>query len=393
MKIGMTLWFQHQEDYWARAKQGDYTKPNPVPDAQVYRENLELADMAEPMGFESVWTIEHHFGPYGMTGNPLQFLTYMAGRTSTLKLGTMVVVLPWHDPIRVAESICMLDVMSGGNRLLLGFGRGAAPKEFAAFRVDYAESRERMDESLEIVRLALTQEFFEFNGKYFQIPPTTIRPRPITVDLTEHMMCAWSSEETMKWVAESGVGPMYNNFHDWKGVSATNDRFNAMRAARGWPPMPPVCSGPIFVAETAAEADDARKWYRDTIDSSIWHYGLFDQPSMRARLVGKTGAELQAAVDEIYADSMRTGIFGTPDQVLAQLTDIQHLLGLGHLQGHFNFGRMPHGVAKKSVELFAREVLPALKELPSPEIRATPFEEVRAARTAVSHSERPEAVV
>lgn len=380
MKIGMTFWFQNQEDYWARGKSDDYSKPMPVPDHKPLRETLALADMAEPLGFDSIWTIEHHFGCYGMAGNPLQFLTYMAGRTETIKLGSMVVVLPWHDPIRVAEMICLLDIMSGGDRLLLGFGRGAAPHEFEGFRSPYSESRERMDEALEIIRTALTQEFFEFKGKYFQIPRMSIRPRPITKDLTERMLCAWSSEETMKWVANSGCAPMYNNFHDWPSVTGINNKFNAMRAAHGWHPIPPSCSGPIYVAETEAEAEYARRWYIDIIDSTIWHYGIFNQPSMRAKVQGKTGAELQAAIDQIYADSMKVGVFGTPNQVIAKLSEIQNMLGVGHLQGHFDFGRMPHDVAKKSMTLFAKEVMPALRELPEPEVRSTPFSEVLADR-------------
>ena len=90
-------------------------------DREVYENGLRLACLAEPLGFDSVWTVEHHFTDYTMCPDPLQFLTYMAGRTSRVQLGSMVVVLPWHDPMRVAEQVSMLDHMSDG-RFILGLG-------------------------------------------------------------------------------------------------------------------------------------------------------------------------------------------------------------------------------------------------------------------------------
>src|SRR5262252_11132493 len=85
-----------------------------VSDRQIYLNELALADMAEPLGFESIWSVEHHFTDYTMCPDVVQFLAYMAGRTKTAQLGSMVVVLPWHDPMRVAEEVSMLDNLSGG---------------------------------------------------------------------------------------------------------------------------------------------------------------------------------------------------------------------------------------------------------------------------------------
>src|SRR6266481_4881057 len=113
-------------------------------DHEVFLEDLKLADLAEPLGFDSIWSVEHHFTPYTMVPDVLQFLTYMAGRTSKIELGSMVVVLPWHDPVRVAME----------------------------------ESRERFVEAAEVVHKALANERFAHNGKYFQIPEMSIRPRP-----------------------------------------------------------------------------------------------------------------------------------------------------------------------------------------------------------------------
>ena len=105
MQVGMASIFQNP---------GRHTT-----DREVYEQDMRLACLAEPLGFDSVWTVEHHFTDYTMCPDPLQFLTYMAGRTARVQLGSMVVVLPWHDPMRVAEQISMLDHLSGG-RLILG---------------------------------------------------------------------------------------------------------------------------------------------------------------------------------------------------------------------------------------------------------------------------------
>src|SRR5207248_6002022 len=118
---------------------------NRLPDREVYAQELRLTELAEPLGLDSVWSVEHHFTDYTMCPDVLQFLTYMAGRTTRVALGSMVVVLPWHDPMRVAEEVSMLDNISGG-RMILGLGRGAGKVEFDGFRVPMGESRERFVE-------------------------------------------------------------------------------------------------------------------------------------------------------------------------------------------------------------------------------------------------------
>jgi len=103
-------------------------------DAAVIGEHMSMGDLAEPLGFDSLFALEHHFTGYAMSPAPTQLLAYYAGRTSRIQLGTAVIVLPWHDPVRVAEHIALLDIMCGG-RCLFGFGRGAASTEYEGFRI------------------------------------------------------------------------------------------------------------------------------------------------------------------------------------------------------------------------------------------------------------------
>src|SRR5579872_5003165 len=104
-------------------------------DGAVYSTEYRLADRAEALGFDSIWSVEHHFNGYAMCPDPLKFLTYIAARTSRVKLGTMVIVAPWHHPIRVAEDVSVLDQISGG-RVVLGIGRGVSKMEFDGFGAD-----------------------------------------------------------------------------------------------------------------------------------------------------------------------------------------------------------------------------------------------------------------
>jgi alkanesulfonate monooxygenase SsuD/methylene tetrahydromethanopterin reductase-like flavin-dependent oxidoreductase (luciferase family) len=382
VKVGLSLWFQNIPDFLDRGKPGDYSIPIPLPDSSVYANELRLADLIEPLGYDSMWTVEHHFGPYGMTCNPLQILSNIAGRTERIELGTMVVVLPWHDPLRVAEGIAVLDNLMGGRRLMLGFGRGAAPQEFETFGVDYAESRERMAEGLEIVRLALTREWFSYEGKFFNVPHTTIRPRPLTEDLTKNIVLAWSSPETMEWAANTGGGQLYSNFLSWDALATTSPEFNRIRATRGWHPVAPIGVAPIFCTTNGDDVGIARDWFKQTVDSSMWHYGLFNQPSFRKRLEGKEGPEVDKVIAEIFEEATMVGVFGTPDECTEQLIEIQRKSGLAHLIANVHFGMMPIDVAERSIRLFAKEVLPVLQAIPTPDIFSTPYQEVSTSTTA-----------
>src|SRR3989441_6074498 len=147
------------------------------PDLDVYRDDLALAELAEPLGFESIWSVEHHFTDYTLCPDVLQFLSYMAGRSQRLLLGTMVVVLPWHDPLRVAEQVAMLDNLSGG-RVILGLGRGAGRVEFDGFRVPMDESRPRFVEAAEMLLRGLEQGCCEYQGTFVGQPRVAIRPAP-----------------------------------------------------------------------------------------------------------------------------------------------------------------------------------------------------------------------
>src|SRR6267378_8313503 len=148
-------------------------------DGAVVSDHLAMGVLAEPLGFDSLFALEHHFTGYAMSPAPLQLLAYYAGRTTRIMFGTAVIVLPWHDPIRVAEGLALLDFLSGG-RCLFGFGRGAASVEYEGFRIPMGEARSRFAEAAQLIVAALSNDSFEWEGEFFKIPRTAIRPRPIS---------------------------------------------------------------------------------------------------------------------------------------------------------------------------------------------------------------------
>ena len=201
------------------------------PDVAVVTEHLALGDLAEPLGFDSLWALEHHFTGYAMSPAPTQLLAYFAGRTKRVALGTAVIVLPWHDPIRVAEQIALLDIMCGG-RCLFGFGRGAASAEYEGFGIPMGEARPRFAEAAQVIVKALANETFEHQGEFFKIPRTSIRPRPISHP--ERRFYASSvSPESAELIARLGFGMLLIMQNEWAKCREDIVKFHATGAARG----------------------------------------------------------------------------------------------------------------------------------------------------------------
>jgi alkanesulfonate monooxygenase SsuD/methylene tetrahydromethanopterin reductase-like flavin-dependent oxidoreductase (luciferase family) len=148
-----------------------------ISDTQVWDEEIALARLAADAGFDVLWSVEHHFNDYSFCPDNLQLMSYLAATCPNIDLGTAAVILPWHDPLRVAERAIVVDLLSKG-RLRLGMGRGLARREFAAFRGTMDESRERFDEAAAMIVNALRTGFIEGDGTFYKQPRTELRPRP-----------------------------------------------------------------------------------------------------------------------------------------------------------------------------------------------------------------------
>ena len=185
-------------------------------DDAVYENELRLCDLAVELGFESLWTVEHHFDDYTMCPDPVQWLSYMAGKHPDVLLGSGVIVLPWHDPLRVAEQVALLDHVSHG-RMILGIGRGLARIEYDGFRVDMNTSRERFVEYARLISEALETGYMEYDNEFGTQPRRQIRPRPVR-SFRGRTYAAAVSPESMPLMAGLGIGVLVIPQKPWPTV-------------------------------------------------------------------------------------------------------------------------------------------------------------------------------
>lgn len=338
------------------------------PDAAVLAEHLALADLAEPLGFDSLFGLEHHFTGYSMSPSPLQLLSYYAAKTSRITLGTCVIVLPWHDPIRVAEQIAYLDLLCGG-RCMFGFGRGAATKEYEGFRVPMEEARPRFAESAQLITKALRDEVFEWDGEFYKIPKMSIRPRPMSHP--ERRFYASSvSPESAEIMAKLGFGMMVIMQNEWNKAAADIQKYRDIAISVGHTPTPPVILTNVSCAESRDEAQEralqylGAKW--DSIDN---HYNFSD-----GHLANVKGYESYGATAKTYAKMkdpvarkkmtdfyVSIQIVGTPNDCIEQVAELQKLTGTNHIVCDFSYGGMPHHEGELNMRLFAKDVMPVLQ--------------------------------
>lgn len=335
-------------------------------DYQIYRNELRLADLVETLGFESIWAVEHHFTDYTMCPDVIQFLTYMAGRTHHAKLGSMVVVLPWHDPMRVAEEVSMLDNLSGG-RMILGIGRGLARVEYEGFRLDMSESRTRFIESAECLLAGLEQGFCEYEGEFIRQPRRDIRPEPFR-SFRGRTYAAAISPESSSIMAELGVGMLIIPQKPWEETSRDLERYrDAYRKARGEEPPAPVVTGWTFCHEDEETARQMARRYIGGYWQTVMDHYEFKSDHLKDikgyEYYGKVTEKLVSyGEDEVVDFFVNLQVWGTPEQCYEKILEINRLSGNDFYVGVFSYAGMPYDDAERSMRLFAAEVLPALKQ-------------------------------
>jgi len=337
------------------------------PDVDIYREELRLADLAEPLGFESIWGVEHHFTDYTMCPDVLQFLAYMAGRTERIRLGSMVVVLPWHDPMRVAEEVAMLDALSGG-RMILGLGRGAGKVEFDGFRLPMEESRPRFVEAAEMLLRGLEQGYCEYAGAFVRQPRAAIRPAPFR-SFRGRTYAAAVSPESARIMAELGVGILIIPQKPWPEVARELDAYRTVyREVNRAEAPPPIATGWTFCDRSPDRARElAARYIGGYFQSVLDHYNFAGDHLGKTRgyeyygkIADKIATYGEASVTDFF---MSLQVWGTPEQCYERILDTRRRVGNDTFVGVFSYGGMPAADAERSQRLFAAEVLPALQAL------------------------------
>lgn len=370
-----------------------------IDSGQFVKEEMAQILYGEELGFESIFITEHHFSDYSVAPSPLQYLTWLAGKTKTMRLGTSVVVVPWHDPIRVAEEIAVLDHLSDG-RAIIGFGRGLGRMEYEGFGVEQANAREIFDEAVPVILKALETGVIEADGIHVKIPSRELRPGPYR-SLTGRAFIAAGTDASMMSGARMGLGRLYlgqpnvsdaardaKEGKDSKAFSpfAPGTRPeeekkiekplpNGTYAPGGpwettWrehhpdvPPTPPFVLNLVCIDESRDRAEEMARHY-----SAINFRWVAKNYSLTESFAGLKGYEqyqhlnmTQEHIDAAAKHAFKTTIFGTPQDVLEQMERSLIDLAPQGFAPTLWMGGMPHEEAMRAMKLFADKCLPELR--------------------------------
>jgi alkanesulfonate monooxygenase SsuD/methylene tetrahydromethanopterin reductase-like flavin-dependent oxidoreductase (luciferase family) len=334
-----------------------------VDDHRVLLEALEDIKLADQLGFDSVWLAEHHFSRYGILGNPLLVGAAVAQTTRRIQIGTAVVVLPFHNPLRLAEDAAALDIISGG-RFELGVGRGYQPKEFSGFGIDAETSKKRYAEVVDILKLAWTGEAFSYSGDFYSVDEVAVSPKPArpggppirhaVVSPPSFPERGLAGDHIITSPTFAPLGRMKKNFDAYRDalVQGGHDPVDF-----DIPFMQQVWVGDSQ-ADLQAVAEAALTYYR-TVGKVV--PGSNEAIASEAEYYEKVRANIELLTLE--QTLTHGGNFGSVDQVVDTLGRLASELGVSHYICWFRIPSLERKLALKAMETFAAEVIPQLRDV------------------------------
>jgi alkanesulfonate monooxygenase SsuD/methylene tetrahydromethanopterin reductase-like flavin-dependent oxidoreductase (luciferase family) len=322
----------------AHANAGDL----PAETGQGFLDYLDFNVEAEELGFHSSFLVEHHFTGWNQVSATLMLLTCLAMRTSRLRLGSAVIVLPWHNPVLLAEEAATLDLVSGG-RLDFGIGKGYRHSEFTGFQVPPEEAEARFEEAVEVItRSWLQRSRFSHRGRFWRFEDIVVEPPPAQRPHPPLWMAAGSSG-SIRHAAERGFNLMLDQYASPEQVGERVELYRAERAALGRPfdPMGVAVARQLYVARDRPDAEAALACLAMYTQRTV---GVSRSPRREggshvlAYAGGRGGAEEHA-------------LYGTPEEICAKLTALNDA-GVEYVLLTVNGG-------KEQLRRFAQEVRPA----------------------------------
>jgi len=309
----------------------------------VFSRALERIETMDRSGYDAVWLAEHHFSDFSVCPSVHMVGTMAAARTTRLRIGTGVSLAPFYHPLRLAEEIALLDILSGG-RVNWGAGRGFARVEFTAFGVPPDESSSRFREAVEIVLKAWTEERLNFSGKHFQFEDIEVLPKPLQRPHPPVWVAA-TSEQALEWAAARGHSVLMDP-HASHGDIGRKRRFydERMRSAgfalagRDLP-----IARLVALAETAAKAEAVARSGAEWMVSS--YFGAQHNPVGVTDPTGPGADPVRRYLDEVI-------LHGTPDKVLDDILRLREEIGLDYL--------LAAPLSQQSFAMLTDEVLPRL---------------------------------
>jgi len=334
----------------------------------IIRDELDQMVLSESLGFDSVWLTEHHFSDYGLSAAPSVLAATLAARTTRVTIGTAVYVIPFHNPLRLAEETATLDILSGG-RLVVGIGRGNRPLEFVGHQVAQDENRTRMQEGVEVLLAAWTQDEVTFNGRHWRLNHLRVEPKPVQKPHPPLAVAA-ISDDSIAWTAQngwrllsSGLGTALPTLQRQHGIYREALHASGHPAPKidallsTW-----VVTRHVYVADTDAqarrEAEPHERWYLDSFARSLRADGLVGLSEIvRQQADEMVRRATERRWEDLIEDALLIGSPATVRQRVAELDEA----GVGELVCWMNFGGLPPDRVRRSMRLFAEEVIPAFR--------------------------------
>jgi alkanesulfonate monooxygenase SsuD/methylene tetrahydromethanopterin reductase-like flavin-dependent oxidoreductase (luciferase family) len=322
-----------------------------------YRDFMAQIELGDALGFDTVWLGELHFTRgFSILADPLMVLAAAAQRTSRIRLGTAVTLLPLHNPVKIAEQAAIADILSGG-RLEFGVGRGTAPIHYAGYDIPQEESRERFEEALDFILGAWTHDVLTFQGKYFRARDLTVVPRPVQSPHPPVRIAA-NSPDTFPLAARRRLAIFATPL-----INPPDKLREGLAVYRGSLPAgihgDTALAFPVHVTTSRAQA-------RQDCEASLRRF--FREAGERLRPLGDVDIktyeafrQVLARIDRVtYEDIDREmGVFGDPDYCVERVRALRRDYRMDEFIGYFNQGGiMDHAAVRQSMTLFATEVLP-----------------------------------
>ncbi|MFZ3237625.1 MAG: LLM class flavin-dependent oxidoreductase [Stellaceae bacterium] len=311
--------------------------------ATVYARALERIEIMDRAGYDAVWLAEHHFSSFSVCPSVHMVGTLAAARTRRLRIGTGVSLAPFYHPLRLAEEVALLDVLSGG-RVNWGAGRGFARVEFEAFGVPPEESTARFRETVEIVLRAWSDERLHFAGEHFRFDGVEVLPKPTQRPHPPVWMAA-SSDGALDWAAGRGFSILMDPHSSAAEIGRKRRRYAEKLAAAGFPDAGrdiPVARLVALARNAEAAAAVARGGAEWIVNSYL---GAQHRPVMHASFTPDDVDPVRHYVDEVI-------LHGTPDAVVDQILRLREEIGLDYL--------LCAPLSHESFLLLTDEVLPRL---------------------------------
>jgi natural product biosynthesis luciferase-like monooxygenase protein len=327
--------------------------------AEVYANTIEECRLADQLGFDIVWLAEHHFSPYGICPSLAPLAGALARETRRVRIGTAVVIAPFEHPLRIAEEWAEIDILSGG-RLEFGLGRGYQPKEFHGLGASMDRTRERFDESLEIIRRAWTEDEVAFQGEFYTVPRVRLFPKPVQKPHPP-LWTAAVSPDTYTLAARRGLkiltSPAFTPFDILrKNYDLYRDEW---RASRETDDGAEICLNKIIhVAETSRQAREELRepvmwFFRTQADLIADPHGA---PPDQYRFYRRVRENLLSLSEETALD--QAAIVGDAEEVADKIRMHHEALGVTHFMGAFARGGLAHDKVLRSLRLFGEKVIP-----------------------------------